>query len=198
MTKSHDLSDEPKFILSAVVMLASVATYAQHEVGTTTIQPKIGVNIANLSELKGDVKVGLSAGAELEYQATDMVSFSAGVLYSMQGSKWGGGKADIPLLGTVKLDSKKLNTGYINVPVMANVYVVPGLAVKLGLQPGFCISKDNTDAKTVDLSIPVGLSYEISNFVVDGRYNFGVTKAFDTTKAKNSVFQITLGYKFEL
>lgn len=187
-----------KFILSAVVMLASVATYAQHEVGTTTIQPKIGVNIANLSELKGDVKVGLSAGAELEYQATDMVSFSAGVLYSMQGSKWGGGKADIPLLGTVKLDSKKLNTGYINVPVMANVYVVPGLAVKLGLQPGFCISKDNTDAKTVDLSIPVGLSYEISNFVVDGRYNFGVTKAFDTTKAKNSVFQITLGYKFEL
>lgn len=187
-----------KFILSAVVMLASVATYAQHEVGTTTIQPKIGVNIANLSELEGDVKVGLSAGAELEYQATDMVSFSAGVLYSMQGSKWGGGKADIPLLGTVKLDSKKLNTGYINVPVMANVYVVPGLAVKLGLQPGFCISKDNTDAKTVDLSIPVGLSYEISNFVVDGRYNFGVTKAFDTTKAKNSVFQITLGYKFEL
>lgn len=187
-----------KLILSAVVMLASVATYAQHEVGTTTIQPKIGVNIANLSELKGDVKVGLSAGAELEYQATDMVSFSAGVLYSMQGSKWGGGKADIPLLGTVKLDSKKLNTGYINVPVMANVYVVPGLAVKLGLQPGFCISKDKTDAKTVDLSIPVGLSYEISNFVVDGRYNFGVTKAFDTTKAKNSVFQITLGYKFEL
>lgn len=187
-----------KFILSAVVMLASVATYAQHEVGTTTIQPKVGVNIANLSELKGDAKVALAAGAELEYQATDMVSFSAGVLYSMQGSKWGGGKADIPLLGTVELKSQKLNTGYINVPVMANVYVVPGLAVKLGLQPGFCISKDKTDAKTVDLSIPVGLSYEISNFVVDGRYNFGVTKAFDTTKAKNSVFQITLGYKFEL
>ena len=187
-----------KIILSAVIMLASVATYAQHEVGTTTIQPKIGLNIANLSELEGDAKVGLAAGAELEYQATDMVSFSAGVLYSMQGSKWGGGKADIPLLGTVKLESQKLNTGYINVPVMANVYVVPGLAVKLGLQPGFCISKDKTDAKTVDLSIPVGLSYEISNFVVDGRYNFGVTKAFDTTKAKNSVFQITLGYKFEL
>ncbi len=81
---------------------------------------------------------------------------------------------------------------------MANVYVVPGLAVKLNLQPGFCISKDNTNAKTVDLSIPVGPSYEFSNFVVDGRYNFGVTKAFDTTKAKNSVFQITLGYKFEI
>jgi hypothetical protein len=36
-----------KFILSAVVMLASVASYAQHAAGTTTIQPKIGINIAN-------------------------------------------------------------------------------------------------------------------------------------------------------
>ena len=130
-----------KLILSAVVMLASVATYAQHAVGTTTLQPKIGINIANLTDLDGDAKAGLAVGAELEYQATDMVSFSAGLLYSMQGSKWGGGTTEIPLLGTVKVDSKKLNLGYLNVPIMANVYVVPGLAVKLGLQPGFCIDR---------------------------------------------------------
>ena len=92
----------------------------------------------------------------------------------------------------------KYNLSYINVPVMANVYVVPGLAVKLGLQPGFCVGKDNTKAKTVDLSIPVGLSYEYNNFVLDGRYNFGVTKVVDKLDAKNSVFQITLGYKFDL
>jgi hypothetical protein len=70
--------------------------------------------------------------------------------------------------------------------------------VKLGVQPGFCVDKDGTDAKGVDLSIPVGLSYEYKNVVLDGRYNFGVTKAFDTGDAKNSVFQITLGYKFDL
>ena len=29
---------------------------------------------------------------------------------------------------------------YINVPIMANVYVVKGLAVKLGVQPGFNVS----------------------------------------------------------
>lgn len=187
-----------KFILSAVVMLASAAAYAQHAPGTTTLQPRIGINIADLTKLDGDAKAGLATGLELEYQATDMVSVSAGVLYSMQGSKWGGGTAEIPLIGTVKVDSKKLNLGYINVPLMANVYVIPGLAVKLGLQPGFCIDKDDSNAKTVDLAIPVGLSYEYNNFVIDGRYNFGVTKAFDTTDAKNSVFQITLGYKFEI
>lgn len=48
------------------------------------------------------------------------------------------------------------------------------------------------------LSIPVGLSYEISNVVLDARYNWGVTKAFDGLDSKNSVFQVTIGYKFQL
>ena len=54
------------------------------------------------------------------------------------------------------------------------------------------------DAKTMDLSIPVGLSYQINNFVIDGRYNWGVTKIAKESDCKNSVFQITLGYKFTL
>ena len=61
------------------------------------------------------------------------------------------------------------------------------------------VNKDDMDdAKTVDLSIPVGLSYEYSNFVFDARYNFGVTKVADDADSKNSVFQFTLGYKFAL
>lgn len=35
-----------KLILTAVVMLASVASYAQHAVGSFTLQPKIGMNMA--------------------------------------------------------------------------------------------------------------------------------------------------------
>lgn len=98
---------------------------------------------------------------------------------------------------------------------MANVYVVKGLAVKLGVQPGFKVN-DKLDlrmpvlggalvdlkakAKSVDFSIPVGISYEYNNFQVDARYNWGLTKVFDVDKLdqKNSVFQITLGYKFDL
>ena len=94
--------------------------------------------------------------------------------------------------------------------IMANVYVVKGLAVKLGVQPGFNVSNklkvNNLDAfdnpvvkaQSVDVSIPVGLSYEYNNFQLDARYNWGVSKAFKLTDAKNSVFQITLGYKFDL
>ena len=92
---------------------------------------------------------------------------------------------------------------------MANVYVVKGLAVKLGVQPGFNVSnkikKNNLNAvdnsikaQSVDVSIPVGLSYEYSNFQLDARYNWGVSKTLKWSDAKNSVFQITLGYKFDL
>ena len=189
-----------KILVVAALMLSSVSTFAQHAVGSFNLQPKVGVSIANLTEVKGsDPRVGLVAGVEGEYQASDIFSVSAGVLYSMQGAK---GNIFNVVNGTNRLD-------YINVPIMANVYVVKGLAVKLGVQPGFNVSnkikKNNLNAvdnsikaQSVDVSIPVGLSYEYSNFQLDARYNWGVSKALKWSDAKNSVFQITLGYKFDL
>lgn len=190
-----------KILLTAVVMLASVASYAQYAVGTFTLQPKIGMNVASLTKSDGaDPRIGLAAGVEAEYQATDIFSISAGLIYSMQGNKY----EEKGITSTQKLD-------YINIPILANVYVVKGLAVKLGIQPAFNVSdkvkvsggstsitKDNTDAESFDFSIPVGLSYEYSNVVFDARYNFGVTKVWDGGDPMNSVFQITLGYKFAL
>lgn len=190
-----------KILLTAVVMLASVASYAQQAVGTFTLQPKIGMNVASLTKSDGaDPRIGLAAGVEAEVQATDIFSISAGLIYSMQGNKY----EVKSVTATQKLD-------YINIPILANVYVVKGLAVKLGIQPAFNVSDkvkfsgsgssvENEDlgAESFDFSIPVGLSYEYSNVVFDARYNFGVTKVWDGGDPMNSVFQITLGYKFAL
>ena len=181
-----------KILFIAMVLLSSVATYAQQSKGTLTVQPKVGFNIATLTNAdNGDSRFGLAAGAEFEYQATDLLSISFGAMYSMQGMKASSDEGN----ATLKLD-------YVNIPILANVYVVKGLAVKVGVQPGFMIDKDDAgDAvKTFDFSIPVGLSYEYANVVLDARYNWGVTKVADLgdNSPKNSVFQITLGYKFDL
>ena len=187
-----------KILLTAVVMLASVASYAQQAVGTFTLQPKIGMNVASLTKCDGcDPRIGLAAGVEAEYQATDIFSVSAGLIYSMQGNK---AKEEGVTL-TTKLD-------YINIPILANVYVTKGLAVKLGVQPAFNVSDkqklsggkasveaEDVGAESFDFSIPVGLSYEYNNVVFDARYNFGVTNIADGGDSKNSVFQFTLGYK---
>ena len=50
----------------------------------------------------------------------------------------------------------------------------------------------------MDISIPLGLSYEYMNVVVDARYNWGLTKIHNLTDSKNSFFTFTVGYKFEL
>lgn len=192
-----------KMFLAAAMMLVSVATFAQNAVGQITIQPKVGLNIANVTDADDvDARIGLAAGAEFEYGVTDMIGVSAGLVYSMQGYKFSEGNYDT----TVKLD-------YLNVPILANVYVAPGLAVKLGVQPGFKLSSkvkiegsgtsiegesDDDGVKGFDLAIPVGVSYQYQNIVLDARYNWGVTKIMDDVDSKNSVFQITLGYKFSL
>lgn len=190
-----------KLFLAVVAMMVSAATFAQNEVGQLTIQPKVGVNIANITDVDdADPRIGLAAGAEFEYGLTDNIGLSAGVLYSMQGVKTTIVDADC----TLKLD-------YLNVPILANFYVAKGFAVKLGVQPGFKLSSkakakgsgaskevDVDGIKSVDLSIPVGLSYQYQNIVFDARYNWGVTKIIEDSDSKHSVFQITVGYKFSL
>ena len=162
-----------KILVMAVMMLSSVAMFAQTEVGKLTIQPKVGMNIANITNYDDSKNlVGLAAGVEAEYGLTDMVSLSAGALYSMQGMK----------TTNVEGVDVKMKFNYLNVPILANVYVLPGFAVKLGLQPAFKLSaklKGEVDGKEVendaegiksfDLSVPVGVSYEFSNVVLDAR-----------------------------
>ncbi len=182
-----------KLMIIAAMLMAVVGVKAQNEVGQFSIMPKAGVNIASLT--KGDdakSKIGLAVGVEAAYGVAKNFELTAGLLYSMQGAKQDG--TDI-----------KINMDYLNVPILAQYYLVKGLAVKAGVQVGFNTnaklkngdaSADITNNKTVDFSVPVGLSYEISNVVLDARYNIGMTKVFEGAENKNSVIQITLGYKF--
>ena len=187
-----------KILFDAAMLISSASAFAQHSVGSFTLQPKVGMNISTLTNIDhSKSRVDFAGGLEAEYQATDIFSLSAGLIYSRQGYKMDDVKTS---LFTIKGGS--WSGSYLNIPVLANVYVAQGLAVKLGVQPGFMVDKDGAgdDVKTFDFSIPVGLSYEFSHVVLDARYNWGVTKVVDAgdKSPKNSVFQITLGYKFDL
>ena len=128
-----------KIVLAAVMLLSSVSMFAQHEVGSLTIQPKVGLNISNVTKTNGDPRIGVAVGAEAEYQLGDIYSIAVGLLYSSQGNKQ---TVDLVPLGTT---SVTWAPSYLNIPVVANVYVVKNLAVKLGVQPGFCIAKDKAE-----------------------------------------------------
>ena len=203
-----------KIMMTLVMAVAAIAASAQNntlrEPGTISIQPKVGIGIGYLSGKWTDqvigkdnkAKVGIVAGVEGEYYINNWLGVAAGVNFAQQG--W---KATKPSR-TGDIDYKaKLN--YLNIPITADFYVLPGFALKTGMQFGFLASAkmDGEDvkdkAKKFNFSIPVGLSYEYKNVVLDLRYNISVTKVNkepdnDDNKWRSDLLQITLGYKFDL
>ena len=189
-----------KLFMIAALMVATLSANAQNEQGVITLQPKVGMN---LSTITGDgdqkMKFGLVAGAEAEYGISENFGIDFGVLYSMEGCRFKADGADKSLFW---------NLDYINIPILAQFYPTKGLALKAGVQPGFNVrhkaSYDGNSANmdgvnSFNFSIPVGLSYEISSFVIDARYNIGITKIFkDADQGRNSTTSLTVGYKFAL
>ena len=203
-----------KLMIMAAFMVAAVTANAQGEVGSLTIQPKVGMNLANVVNAKniGDSKllVGMAGGVEAEYVVADKFSVALGALYSKQGCAF-----KIPDGLAVPVDYVHMSLDYLNIPIVANYYIIPGLAIKAGIQPSFLMGanlkakangntssvKIKDDLKTFDLAIPLGASYEYKNVVFDVRYNLSVLKLNKEKLDKNlrnSVIQFTLGYKLPI
>ena len=226
-----------KMMMIAAMMVATVSTKAQFEPGTFSIQPKIGIGLSKVSnmpsfsdsfagvqvELDRSLYAGALIGAEAEYQIAKPFSLAAGVNYSMQGCQWEDGEVKFNN-SKLELKDNKLELGYINVPVVANLYLFKGFAIKTGVQFGFLVSakrkaeikseigsiKTTTtidedfkdDCNKFDIAIPVGVSYQVPTIpiYIDARANIGLKNISkdDNEKVKNQVFQLTVGYKFAL
>ncbi len=109
------------------------------------------------------------------------------------------------------MKSKSLNTtlanklDYLNIPLVANFYVARGLALKAGVQLGILLKAKTEDVDVKDIckstafAIPIGISYEFYNVVLDFRYNIGASKVNKEGDAqRGDLLQLTVGYKFEL
>jgi len=185
-------------MMIAAMMVATLTASAQRSViepGQFGLQPKVGVNMGMVSDDNSKLKFGMVAGFEGQYQVNNWFGLSLGILYSQQGSKF------------KDLNDVKLNTEYLNIPVMAKFYVAKGLSLNVGVQPGFLTKskfnvggynmyiddmklegeadiKDNTNK--FDFSIPMSIAYEFDfGLAIEARYTSGLTNvmknAFDST-----------------
>ena len=165
---------------------------------------------------------GFTAGVELEYGLADQVGLSFGLFYAKQGAKTDDG------LFKVKMDYAKipLMLNYYPIP-NAGLALKAGVQIGFASRKRITIdgveyNADNTRAwwinrwgraipvvvenelsrqfNKVDFSIPVAVSYELYNFVMEARYNIGLTKVMkeDPESSKHMVWQFTLGYKIPL
>lgn len=237
-----------KTILSLFALALSSAAMAQHpEAGTFSVIPRIGVSIANLGNdeivtvngsgfgntFNSRYRTGFAGGVDLDYQFMRNLSVSLGAYYVQQGCNYkndfvGDYDSDVSVSTGVGYSNWSTQLQYIQVPLMLNAYIAPGVALKAGVQLGFALSgkmkvtevdytekngevmpsepkqnveKFNSTMKSVNFSIPVGFSYEFANVILDARYNIGLTP-FQETKGykgpKNKVFMVTAGYRFAL
>lgn len=174
-------------------------------------------------QLKSRYKQGFTAGAELSYER-DVLSATLGLMYSNRGTKYKDYTYE-SLSYQEKVSGMQYTLHYLEMPLMGGYEIANGLRVKAGVQLGYLLKADFTSSsiitmtaddgvksiepnetdidvmdtfKKVDVCIPVGISYEFSNVVVEARYLIGVTTNSDLVKARNSGFVFTVGYGFDL
>jgi len=211
-------------ILVSALLLVGTATVsnAQDKVDNSasksvTFGVKGGVNFANVvgGNESTDSRTSFHAGVFTEIPVSDVFSVQVEALYSGQGF-------DVKNLQGSDGDNAEVQLDYINVPVLAKIYVTKGLSIDVGPQFSYLINDefdfnpnsndgdinlDNTpyEPNKFDVGVAGGLTFQTEmGLFATGRYTYGFTKLYDTNKSgdigfdglHNQVFQISLGYKF--
>lgn len=175
-----------KFILIAALTIVSVTVSAQNKVGQFTWAPMLGASLSSLTDTENSkMRLGVAAAFDFEYGVSKNFGISLALLTTNVGAKF---------------DNATVKLSYLNFPLLANYYVAKGLALKAGVQPGYLgeakLGSQKISAKKFDLSIPLGVSYDIGqDWFVDARYNLGLTKVFDDGNSRNSSFVLSVGFK---
>lgn len=203
-----------KIILTVVVVFAFSFANAQE----TKFGVKGGLNVANQNYSGDDAPspssiIGFHIGGFVEIKIADKFSIQPELLYSAQGSKF---NLEVPYEGGIYSTENTFKLSYINIPVMFKYYVAEKFSLEAGPQIGFLVDsklKTNVigqsvsqDAKdlfeSVDFGFNLGVGYDFTKKISAGiRYNLGLTNVMktesgDNSEAKNSVFSLSVGYKF--
>ena len=225
------------FLLSLFV-LTLFGAQAQPKWGTWSVVPHVGVSFANLTNdaihttddriSHSQTRIGFSGGADVYYQLTDKLALSGGVAYTQAGCNFKDIPADLNAKYGTVFHNAYYNLGYVDVPLLAHIYISKDLALSIGCQPSFLtkatshtemqdyetdgkggikyeknvVSEGDANSffKKTAFSIPVGISYEYENVMLTARYNIGLSKVYnhDLSDSKNKIITVSVGYKFNL
>ncbi len=186
----------------------------------------IFIDISGEKKVSSTYKEGLAAGFDVEYFLHDHASMSAGLYYMNMGSRFKDFMSEDQNSGE-GISNNRMTMDFVQVPVMAGLHLDNGLSVKLGVQMGRMVhSKTRMDIQTwtrddegvrtygptqkqesdyLDewkqkfyFGIPVALSYEYQNVIIEARYVRSLThplKADAYEDSHHSTFVFTVGYR---
>lgn len=197
---------------------AAVMAFAFSNAQETKFGVKGGINLHTITgDVSEDVssKVGFQIGGFAEFKLSDKFAIQPELLFSTQGAKL---ETSEPEFGISS--EQKLNLTYLNIPVMAKFYATEKFSLEAGPQVGFLLSakskyeatfdgeteSGDEDVKdtleSIDFGVNFGAGYDFTENLSAGlRYNLGLSNIAKTeddndAKVKNSVFSLSLAYKF--
>jgi len=203
-----------KSILIIALVLFGATTMSAQEAWNFGI--KGGVNFANFTgdDFSSDnSRTSFNVGLLAEIPLADRFSIQPEVMYSGQGFDFYERDQD-NIFDTD--DNVEYQVDYINVPVLAKIYLVDGLSVQAGPSFNFKVNEEidyqptqdggdiDTDlARDFEFGGVAGLEYKFNNgFFIQGRYNYGFSKLYKDDSAlgdsdiHNSVWQAGIGFMF--
>ncbi len=146
--------------------------------------PKAGVTFTNITgDGDNDGKTGFFVGGFADISISEKFHVQPEVLYSSEGA-----------------DDASID--YIRIPIMAKYYVSEGFNLMAGPNIGFKVATENDfvdeATKSTDFGLGLGAAYDLPmGLIIEARYNLGLANISDGGgDAKNTGFQIGLGYKF--
>lgn len=197
-----------RILCMAVMLMAVMGISAQRGPGTVTVYPRVGINwskhfndkifIGSDDCVSATFLTGFACGADVQYQLTNAIALSGGLMYSQQGTKF-----EYNVMFDEFDERPQFRTHFINIPLLAVMTTRFGVSLKAGLQPEVRVgNKFEGVFNRVNLSIPVGVSYEWNHVCLDLRYNIGVTRLYKglvgDSNCNNRTIMLTLGYGINL
>lgn len=191
--KTNRVMKKPLLLLTIAILGGSFSMKGQN----VDFGLKAGLNIANITggEIDRNNVFDIHFGVFADFEIFEKFSIQPELLYSKQGSEVNNGDV-------IKLD-------YLAIPFMAKYYLSKNVSVEAGPQMSFLINDElkyenatgsgaiDLDASSFDFGLNFGFGYNISShLLVQARYNLGITTIGENPDIKNSVFQLSLGYKF--
>jgi len=211
-------------LFTATLLVACMSARAQEQqtVGdsgpTAKFGIKGGVNFTNLysSEATTDhMKTGFNAGVFAKLPVTKGFSIQPEILYSLKGAKE---SYDNFLQGSGQY---RFNLGYVEVPLLAVVNLAKNFSIHAGGYGAYLtnaqtkdVNNDGTihgitdlnanDFNRWDFGLAGGAAFDIENFTIGARYNYGLTKIAKSGSfssdvlgdAKNNGLSVYIGFGF--
>ncbi len=145
---------------------------------------RTGLNFSSFGgdAVSSDARVGFHAGAYYQYMATSSFALQPEFGFSLEG------------------DSDRSFTN-MNLALVGKLFITNKFPVEFGPQLGFILSDDNFNSKAINVSLPLGASYQVGRKVSVGmRYVAGLSKVNDfggeNFKITNNTLQLSAQIRF--